>query len=582
MLIQPRFRGCTPAEIKQRLHDERQKRRVKLAIEQTKESFDHYQEVCDKDNHEITKQIVLSEVINRVVALAQIVSEKQYYPYQTNAAYRLVESVLLHDGDVITALFSRQSGKTQMVGSIVAALMIILPYLCNLFPKSWHLNITDDKGVYRGFKEGVEIGIYAPRKEQARIAFDRVKECFDRKATMEVMQELGITVETFNGNSIKLSNGSAVKSESASEQSKIEGESYHLLILEEAQDITDLKIRKSLHPMVASTMGTILKVGTSKAERCDFYFAIKENIRSELAGSTRKNHFIYPYTICQRYNSRYRDYVQKEKARIGEDSDEFKMSYGCVWIFERGMFTTQDVLFQPSIATVGLRPWCFTWPLAQLPKQFSYYSTVAGIDWGSSHDSTVITTVAVNWQNPEQTIEHGGTEEVQLYKKHITSWREHTGDDYETQFWEIFEYLKSMPNLKKIVTDSNTCGLPIFHRLIAAFAPLGIEVEAFNFSAKVKSEGYKSFYQDICGKRFTFPASQTVRKTLEYRKFVNQMLDLRKKYNNGMMLVSHPDEKHAHDDYPDSAMMACWGANKIAGMGELEFSANNPFYANAT
>lgn len=572
----------TPAEVHQRLKDERQKRRTHKAIVQVKQATEHLQAVLDGKHHDITQQIRLSEVINRIVALAQIVSEKTYYPYQTNAAYRLVESVLLHDGDVITALFSRQAGKTQTVGSIVAALMLILPYLCDLFPNSWHLNITDDKGVYRGFRGGIDIGIYAPRKEQARIAFDRVKECFDKKATLDVMDDLGITIETFNGNSIKLSNGSAVKSESASEQSKIEGETYHLLILEEAQDITDVKIRKSLHPMVSSTMGTILKVGTSKAERCDFYFAIKENIRSELAGSTKKNHFIYPYQVCQRYNSRYRDFVQKEKSRIGEDSDEFKMSYGCIWIFERGMFTTQEVLFNPSIAQTALKPWSITHDYAALPKQFNFYSTVAGIDWGSSHDSTVITTVAVNWANPEQTIEHGGMDDVQLYKKHITSWKEYIGDDYETQFWDIFEYLQSMPKLKKIVTDSNTCGLPIFHRLVAAFSPLGIEVEAFNFSPKVKSDGYKQFYQDICGKRFTFPAHPSVRTTLGYRKFVNQMLDLRKKYNNGMMQVAHPEEKHAHDDFPDSAMMACWGAGKPAGMSEIEFSSVNPFYANHT
>jgi hypothetical protein len=53
------------------------------------------------------------------------------------------------------------------------------------------------------------------------------------------------------------------------------------------------------------------------------------------------------------------------------------------------------------------------------------------------------------------------------------------------------------------------------------------------------------------------------------------MLDLKKEYKNGLMSVAHPDEKDAHDDYPDSACMACWGANKPAFVSDLEFDLNN-------
>jgi hypothetical protein len=537
----------------------------------------HIRRLLTEKSHDPSKQINLDEVINRTVALAQVISEKPFYPYQTAIARRIVESVLIHDGEVLTALVSRQSGKTQVVGSTVGALMIILPYLCGMFPESWHLNITDDRGVYRGFNKGIEIGIYGPRKEQSKIAFDRVKECFETESTLKILSELGISVVTFNGNSIKLSNGSMCKCESASEQSKIEGESYHLLILEEAQDISDLKIRKSLHPMVASTKGTILKVGTAKSERCDFYFAIKTNIRADIEGrSPRRNHFLFPYTVCQKYNSRYKEYVDQEKVRIGEESDEFRMSYGCVWIFERGMFVTQDKLFSPSIAIQSIQPWNLFWENGKLPEQFKFYSIVAGIDWGSSNDSTFLSLVAVNWNNPEDTV-FLGREPVNLYRKHLVYLHEWVGDDYEKQFWEMVGILDNVPHLAKVVTDSNACGRPLFDRMSAYYRSKSVEVIAFDFNPKIKSEGYKSFYQDICSDRFTFPADKKVKHLTEWRKFTHQMLDLRKSYKDSRMIVAHPDEKHAHDDAPDSAMLACYGAATPPGLTMLSSTENNPF-----
>lgn len=554
-------------------------RQARLAVRQLKKEAAHVRAILDASNHKPDQQVDLAKIVTAIVALAQVISEKQFYPYQTAISYRITESVLLHDGEVLTALISRQSGKTQVVGATCAALLLVLPYLATQFPESWHLNITDEKGTYRGFKDGIQIGIYAPRKEQAKIAFDRVKDCFERDTTKQIMRELGVAVTTFNGDSLKLSNGSIGVCRSASIQSKIEGATYHLLVLEEAQDIDDLKVRKSLHPMVSSTMGTIVKVGTSKAERCDFYHAIKANIRAQAEGKKRSlNHFIFPYTICQKYNSRYKDYIEKEKFRIGQDSDEFKMSYGCVWIFERGMFVTQEQLFNRELARVQLQPWCAVYPCGRLPQGHTHLSIVAGIDWGSASDSTVITLVAVDWRNPQETVTLG-SQEVELYAKHIVEWREWQGDDYETQFWEIYEFLNRIPKLEKVIMDTNACGRPIYDRFVSAFADKSIEIVPFNFSSQLKSEGYKSFYGDLCGHRFTFPASPAVRVTQEYQRFVAQMLDLRKKYHQGKMIVAHPDEKHAKDDYCDSAMMACYGAATPSGYSTIQTHGSNFFYS---
>jgi hypothetical protein len=163
------------------------------------------------------------------------------------------------------------------------------------------------------------------------------------------------------------------------------------------------------------------------------------------------------------------------------------------------------------------------------------------------------------------------------YHKHVIGWLEFQGDNYEYQFNEIMAFLTRMPQLRKVVTDSNTCGKPIFDRMASMFSGTSVAVEPFNFQPKVKSDGYKALYSDLCGKRITFPASPVVRKSREYHKFINQLLDLRKDYKQGIMSIAHPDEKGAHDDYPDSLMMANWGANALPSSGQLTFSAVNPF-----
>lgn len=534
-------------------------------------------QLLDRYHNDPTKQLPIQEVIIRVVALSQVLAEKKFYPYQVELASRIVESLLEHDGEVITALMARQAGKTETLGSVVAAIALIFPQLAKQYPQDWRLNITDSGGVYRGFAYGIKIGIYAPILEQSDIMFQRVKKCMQSDSGKNIIKELGLILEQDNGGKVKLSNHSVIVCSSASEQSKIEGQTYHFLVLEECQDITDLKIRKSLHPMVAATLGTIVKIGTASTKKCDFYTSIKNNQRFEtLTG--KRNHFCYPYTVCVKYNSFYSKHIEKEKVRLGgEDADEFRTSYCCEWIFERGMFVTQEQLFNRETAlTYGNFDRLYP---DGLPPAMRRFSLVAGIDWGASYDSTVVTVVAVDWEHPfDAGFEmHNGEEGYYTYyRKHVINWMEFLGDNYEYQFGEIVAYLSSLPGLRRIVTDANTCGKPIFDRLVSVFKGSSVEVIPFTFQAKTKSDGYKEFYSDLCGKRFTFPAGQDARATKEYKKFVMQMLDLRKEYKNGLMAVAHPEEKGAHDDYPDSAMLANFGANSPV-LGNISVEAGNPF-----
>ena len=516
--------------------------------------------------------VPLSVLVDRILVLAQAMAEKEFYLYQYEFCYRVVEAVLLHDGDMLTACFSRQSGKSECVADTLDALMVILPALSNspMFADDWRFNLTDDLGRYRGFKAGVMIGVYGPKQEQADIIFSRLKSCVETDTCQSVLKELGIQLLQCNANRVRMSNGSFTRAETASEQSKIEGDSYHILVLDEAQDINTTKVRKSLHPMVAAYNGVIIKVGTPSIQKSDFYTSIKTNERIFAQGGPR-NHYQYDYTVCGKHNSLYAAYIEKEKVHLGEDSDEFKLSYKCQWLLERGQFVTADQLLSPKVAKLT-GEYSTLWRRA---KRFGYQ--VAGIDFGKIHDPTVVTVLDVDWNNPifddwvdtpERSIH------FTAYQKHIVGWLQLLGDNYEEQFVKITEYLSRFSGLRKITLDATGVGQWGYDKFSVHYASFNrgltagnvpeydqVVVEGINFSSpQIIADGYKILHTDICTGRITFPASKITQTTAEFRKFVGEMLDLRKTFRNGHMRCEAPDEPGAHDDFPTSAMLACISA----------------------
>jgi hypothetical protein len=398
---------------------------------------------------------------------------------------------------------------------------------------------------------------------------DRVKSIVETENCQSVLEELGIEVVQNRGNRIALSNGSSVLAMSASKNSKIEGHTHHVVIAEEAQDIETMKMRKSIHPMIASTMGIIIKIGTANTFKGDFYQAIKHNARLMAAGGAR-NHFFFPYQICMQFNSLYRKYVAEEKLRIGENSDEFRMAYGCEWLLERGMFMTDTVLMSSGVAQVYGE-------FSEIYTEYMGQNLVVGIDLGKETDSTVVTVIDVDWATPavQQTIIRNMREtDFVAYDKHIVAWAEFQGDDYEYQYFALLEWLSNFGPIKKIVLDA-TRESSFADRIAHTPMFADTEVVDFIFGIQTKAAGYRLLHTDISSKRLSFPAGTDARADNHYSKFVVQMLDLLKDYSGGYMSVSHPDETGAHDDYPDSAMLANWGANEpTEDMAIEQFSSN--------
>jgi hypothetical protein len=469
---------------------------------------------------------------------------------------------------------------TETVAVTVCGLMVLLPILAK--------NLTNDPRISK-FSRGVWIGIYAPNYEQAGILWSRMKVRMYSTESKTALLDPDVNIDlTELKENMVLPNGSFVDCGTASPQSNIEGKTYHLILLEETQDISSGKIRSSIHPMAAATAGTLVKIGTCNRVRSDFYDACRRNKRNDVSdGSVRskfRRHYEYDYTVGQKYNPRYRKYIEKEKERLGEDSDDFRMKYRLHWLLDRGMFVNPELFDECGIKTNdadlfievgkgrGRRKINFT----RSPNVVSYEVTSEGIfaaiDVGRAN-STVVTVGKAFLEAP---VRVGDSDR---YPIHILNWLELYGDDHEAQHPQILAFLKNY-RLSQVVIDATGKGDPVYSRLAADLDPFNVHVEPFIFTASSKDIGYKVFSQELSAKRFTFPAGGRATRLLKWQKFVNQMHDLEKEWRGQTMVVHKPKEgDNCYDDYPDSAMLLCWAVN-VQGTMEIE-EVENPFLGRA-
>ena len=534
--------------------------------------IEFFTELCGESlvNKAYAGKISTTELVNMIYNFCEIYSGKVMYAYQTQFSKRIIRSVLENDGAEITALFSRQSGKTETIAITVGGLMIILPEMAKM-PM-----FADDQRLSM-FKDGFWVGIFAPSQRQAQITYGRMKSRLQCKESIAVLEDPDFRLEftTSNGQTVALSNGSFCTAISASDGSNIEGESFKFIICEECQDISNYKIRKSIHPMGAAYNATICKIGTATTFKGDFYEAINRNKKEYQDGKIRiRNHFEYNYKVVMKYNPKYAKYIEREKRSLGEQSDEFRMSYNLEWIISRGMFVSIDKLEKT----------CGDKFLNRVESD--YVAThVAGIDVGGGSaknkneaDSTIITIVEVDWNNPvlmeSSTDEETGEDIVYLaYNTYIKDWKEikpEEAEDYEVQYQMIMEYLKNF-KVAKIVIDA-TREASLGQRIRANVRS---EVILFTFSTVSKSEIYKHLQTEISTGRARFPMGEETQNSVEYKKFIQQLGDLQKGYSGSNLVVSHPQERGAHDDYPDSWALSVWGAKDAGQVDNTETQNRN-------
>lgn len=493
---------------------------------------DVFEEDEDIDDLDPEDSAFFKHVSERILLFSEEFCGITLFGYQREFALRIIYSIVSNDGSETTVLAARQCGKSATLGTIITGLMIILPKLAN---------VPEYEEVLGKFKDGFMVGIFAPTEDQAYTVWSRVYENLSNPRAKKLMEDdpeledradkAGSKIKT-----VTLRNArSLCRMQTAAKKANIESKSYHYVLIDEAQDVDSEVAKRSIYPMLAFYNGSRTLTGTARRHKNVFYEAIQNNKRRWANGRCRRpDHFEYTYKTVVKYNKNYKKFIASEKARLGEDSDEFRMSYNCEWLLESGMFMTEDVLEACGDRRMDI---CQDW----------YASDVlVGIDPGKTNDSTVVTVVWVDWDHPDP---YG------VCEHRILNWLEIHNKRWEEQYALIYQFLRRY-KIRRIGVDAQGMGSGLADRMRVLFPD--IPVEELASDGKNQEDRWEYFTKLIDRGRFVYPAAGRTRKTRNYKKFVFQFSELQTTFAGKYMVAAAPDGRNNHDDYADSACIACF------------------------
>ena len=474
---------------------------------------------------ELSKEFV-TNLIDRCIQFMDALVGHSLHPYQMPLARRIIESVLINDGEEVTALAARQSGKSETIANTVATLMVLLPRLAKMYPD-----------LLSKFSNGIMIGMFAPVEGQVETLFGRTVNRLTSERATEILgdPEIDDNLGRVSGVKRKIilkNSGSSLTMMTANPRAKIESESFHLIVIDECQEADDFVVSKSISPMLAYYSGTMVKTGTPTTSKNNFYRSITLNKRRQTSRGRRQNHFEWDWREVAKVNANYGKYIKKEMLRIGEDSDEFQMSYNCKWLLERGMFVTSSIMDELGDTS------------AEVVHAWHRTPVVVGIDPARKLDSTVVTVVWVDWDRPD---------EFGYFDHRILNWMEIQGDDWEDQYFQIVQFLSNY-DILAVGVDANGVGDAVAQRL-KLLLPRA-EVHSIGSSQPEQSKRWKHLKALIDRRMISWPAHAHTRRLSRWRRFYQQMTDLETKFTGPNFLAAAPDEAHAHDDYADSLAIA--------------------------
>ena len=520
-------------------------------LDPVEEAAQEYEDALAELEEELdeTTQEFVDDLVNKLLVFIQTFCDTEFFPYQLPIAQSIVESIVLGDGEEKTLIATRQSGKSEVISNIIAGLMVILPRLAKVYP-TW----------LSKFEKGFWVGVFAPTEDQADTVFGRVVSKLTSDHAMDFLLDPEIDDKATAGGSrgkgkiitLKKS-GSLCRMQTCNPKAKIESKTYHFAFIDEAQEADETMIAKSIKPMLAWNNGSIVLGGTAQRYKSYFYNAIQYNKRRDINGRTHKiHHHEYDWKTAAKYNKNYSDFISKEKLRIGEDSDEFQMSYCNRWMLEKGMFVSEDRLdrlYDPSMPLVS--EWWKT-PI------------VVGIDVARTNDSTVITPVWVDWDHPDP---------FGFFEHRVLNWHEINNVEWETQYFEIIDFLRNY-DVYRIGVDAQGVGGAVAERLQILLPQ--IEVISVSSDAKAQNERWTHLTQLIQRDQLIVPGHSKARRTKRWRKFNQQMSELEKVNRGPYLLAAAPDERGAFDDYPDSLAIAC--AMTVQDVMPTVTVYENPFF----
>lgn len=487
---------------------------------------EEFSDTAETAEQQLTPEFV-DQLIDKIIQFMDLLVGHPLHTYQMPFARRIIESVVIGDGEELTGLACRQSGKTETVANVVSTLMVLLPRLARLYPD-----------LLGKFANGLWVGMFAPVETQVETLFARTVDRLTSDRAVEILGDREIdditarTPGVTRGIMLKKSKSTLLMM-TANPRAKIESKSFHLIIIDECQEADDFVVTKSISPMLAYYAGTMVKTGTPTTTKNNFYRAIQLNKRRQTGRGSRQNHFQWDWREVAKVNKNYEKHIRKEMLRIGEDSDEFQLAYAVRWLLDRGMFVSANVLDELGDTS------------QEIVKSWFRTPVIVGVDPARKTDSTVVTVVWVDWDRPD---------EFGYYDHRVLNWLEIQGDDWEDQYFQIVNFLSAYDVLA-VGVDANGVGDAVASRL-RILLPRA-EVVAVTSSPSEQSKRYKHLQALIQRRMIGWPAHAKTRRLRTWKRFRQQMEDVELNFKGPNIEVKAPDEAHAHDDYVDSLAIAC-------------------------
>lgn len=521
----------------------------------TPEDIDVEKEVEDQAQKSGFDAYKLAKIL---VNIGQKMTGITLYSYQLEPTFRIIYSMLVKDGAEIDILYPRQSGKSEVISVTSVVIGVIFPVLAKMFPKQ-----------LGHFTRGVKMGLLAPQNDQVDTVYGRCVERLLSDPVRRFLEDPDIADEAVSKARFKLRSGTTMIGQSAAKQSKVESKTYHLIFLDESQDLDTDKVRRSIIPMTASTFGTIVRTGTPSRYKGDFYFTIQNNkkhdakLRSKREKELKQLHFEYDYKEVIKskmaqykvdgleFHTLYQKAVMRDMKSMGENSDAFRMAYKVEWLLEVGMFITEE----------GLEDKILKRKMAMTPIVKEDFA-IAGLDIASARASTVLTYGRVD--TPALDV---GDRPL----KTVAGWLEMTKTNYEEQFQVITHELIDK-RIRVLYADYTGVGRALTDMLIYHLGEF-IEIIPYTFSATSKSDMWQALEEDVNNGKTEVPASKSVRQMQEYKNYCEQMTNLQKFWRGSTMVCEKT--QGFLDDYCDSFGLFNLAGNHIhRPIQEMEMSAN--------
>ncbi|MEW1675530.1 hypothetical protein ACJ6WD_10760 [Streptomyces sp. VTCC 41912] len=490
-------------------------------------------------NLEISQDTV-DRIIEKMLLVIDELSGHPLRDYQVPLARRILESMILGDTAKITACWARQSGKSETLANTLAAVLIMFPRLAPIFP-----NLLDR------FREGVWLGAFAPVEDMADNIYGRIVSRLCSERAQELMADPEIDEKVVGkGKELRLVKcGSLVRRQTCHPRAQIEGRTYHVVLIDEAQVADEKVVNKSISPMLASTRGSMILTGTPTYTKGIFFKIIQQNKRFATKRGARANHFEATWKDVAKAHPDYGIYIRGEMLTIGEDSDEFRLSYRLQWLLDRGMFTTSERMEDLGDKSMQLVPAWHKTPV------------IVGIDPARKQDSTIVTVVWVNWDYPD---------EFGQYEHRILNWFDLSGLGWEEQYYRICDALANYSVLA-IGIDAGGIGDVVASRLRVLMP--GVDIIDLPSDRGAQSKRWKHLMELMRTDNVSWPAHSKVRRTKTFQRFRTQMEDAELEFAGPNVIVHAPEEAGAHDDYVDSLANAVYMTADLS-MPEVQEEGN--------